>query len=1276
MNKKIILIAILALAFILPYTYADLSFSGRGCQGNSVCDTSTACDLMGNCNTDYSNCVSCGTKTGSCPAGMGYCEKTCEQVGSAADCKDCQVDCSAHQIQMSDPYTVLKFNVFTKKNFIKSIDPTTQTGLAGKVLNYKVTIANDHPKTMALKLGVNVPKGWSSEVTQDLSMAANSNRDITFKVTSNESESDGTFPISFVAYCQELGIFDKIDAKYVVASRGPPTVSISPNTQEGVPGQELSYTVTITNTDPSDFDPSTIYLTAAAPAGWKGELDKNSIKLDAGQTGTVVLSVTSSSSATEISNTFSVNATANKLSAVAFSEYKVSFCGDGVCQPDENCEKDCLQETNFICDGRCEQEVDDGVRFSSTVSFMFNKFIICPRNSTIQTCEAAYDKNNCGYGKPCLCGSGSQSQCLTLCVDKAGSYYLYAKGDETARSLSNYSFTCPFVDLPEIIQTKANFTNAQTNYEKARSAYKEIMDANETQRPILMPCYNVLDIIVRNITAHVSYLDEVINTPAKSNTTIARERTDNLRALIESLYGKYCRGAAGILTIDSMTIPSSTERDANVSAKVVVKNTGNTKYYGHLECDFIPPAGDAITVKESCTEMNPGFTGTFNVKSDVTIDGDWTLRCSLYGSLEQSCEGVLHDQRDSTFNVYSKDAYVVDVSGNCEGNTLICSVRLNKNASCASCKIGNDECTFISRDGPVSNFSCHINGFGAYNITGYATQSSVCNPVSPSSKNVTARCSGCGDSVIDKPEQCELPNTLGNKNCPQTEFTCEGKKYNYRNKYGFCAPTCQCSPDEYTSSCTKGKCGAVCSDGETKNETITTPNGRCTCVQHCTSDCELPDCTCEPINGTGSGVELLDIGVSSNCPTEKGSIDVTCLSSVPNVDCIKAKVGSTICEMNNNSYWYGNSVVFAGCPVGSDTNSVCGNNSREVKCYIDKTTCIQVGDDKTIGIDVMPANTTPQDNKCTVKIDTMNCTFNPLTNLYDINVNATWSKGDHAHIQIDDQSESQKKTTSPMSFMDQTGTPGLKTVKAYVHDSSHNVLCYDNSEIYCGTESTTGEMFDVIREMQDKTPTGDVLVKLMVIPYVSLSGLKVTENVEKSIVVTNRTTSGNTTTVLMTGPSTIIDNFKNYSAYSWTMDLAKGMNVTISYIAGIDTEGTYRFFYKGSYKDVLKNDEKLLLVSNCKQTETVWAKNVMSGSCQRFNTACDVPSSNWEIQTNGCNLTITEPVTTQGFDWTIPLIIIVVIIVVFLYVKREWVKEKWEGLKDKIEEWRYGKEQM
>jgi len=1676
-NRWIFILLLISFSLLLAAISFALTFTGKGCSANQVCDTTTNCDLFGNCNTQYSNCVACGKTTMSCPGGIASCDNTCEQVGASAQCKTCAPDCTYLDIRIPDPHVILKFNVFTKKNFITAIEPKKQTAIAGTSVNYKVTLENKHPKTISLGIGAEVPTGWSSTINPSLQMAANSKRDITFSVTSNASESDGSYPVAFVAFSYELGIFDKAIAEYDVASRGPPAVSVSPSTQEGAPGESLGYTVSVTNNDPADFDASTISFTATVPKDWSARFEKSSLSLKPGETSTTILTVKSPANADINSYTVNVNATANRLSASAFAEYRLTFCGNGICELDEACEKDCVPETSITCNGRCESEADDGVEFSAGVSFSFSKFVACSRTSKPRECLSAYESKNCGYGKSCLCGNDYTALCKVLCVDKKGTYYLYAKNGNEARTNANYSFACPYVNLNEIIQTKNNLGISKAKYEQARSAFVETAKGNATEKAKLQPCIDALELIVRNLTAHLAYMDAVIASPAKSNTTDCRRKTDSLRTYIEATYNKYCRGAEGLLRIENLSPPAATEKGKTAEASVTVKNLASFDYYGYVECDFLPPGGEKIVTKESCTRVSALASELFYPKVNATFDGDWKMKCRVYASLEPDCSTEIHDETDYyTFNVYSKDVYVVDVAAECRANDVLCSVRTNSIVPCSGCRIDDVECTKAYQNGTTTYFSCPKQGFYA-DIVGYVHASSMCNPVGPNEKNITSHCSGCGDNVTQSGEQCELPNTNNNIYCMQSELSCDGKRSLYRDAYGFCAPVCQCSADQFESACIAGRCGAQCSDAETRNYTLTNDVGSCICVQQCNSTCGWQDCYCEPkvievlgasvsdtcpreltgmdvfctlsearvdctkakigstecpwtsdsywygntavftncaaglktnsqcgagarnvvcyldrtrcaqagtnktididimpsptavtgcnvqisskscyhdlvddkyvavVNADWSGgnyanakigtltsneytasgftytarldssgtkdiyayvynanrallcsnastvycsetavpnittpgtvsVEILGSAVSDSCPEERSNIDVICTSSVAKADCIKAKIGNTVCEWTNSSYWLGNDAVFTNCPAGFKTNSQCGagsrnvlcyvdttkctkagtdktigidvvsatrlptpsapcsvritskncsydaianrynvylgvswsggsysrgeiqdiesrkyttasfiystqaggagskqlsafvydsndnvlcanasdvycspenvgpsitntsvevlgiavsdtcpeektymdvicsvsipkvdcikakiggsvcewtnssywygsnavfkdcaagfktstkcgNQSREVRCYIDKTKCSQTGGDKTLGIDIVTAADKPKP-VCEVAITSQGCAYDPAAKRYTASMGVKWSNGDHAHGKIGDQdSGSIKYTVSEFTYTYQLGTPGSMNLKAYVHDANDKLLCSSTSTIYCGAGNTTGVVVDVVRNMPDKPKPGWVDVKFDIRPYNLIQNFELSEYVEKNLSVADRKIEGNISTTVFGGPSTVSENSKEYSVYTWKTDLDAGKNATISYRVNLDKEGEYRFNAKVKFYDQERSYEKFVLVTSCSQTTPVLAKNAKTGACSRFPTACDVPAGYVIVETCA---EPPPPPPQEGFDWLSLIIVLIVAIVLAL----AWVKR--EAIQEKIYEWRHAEE--
>lgn len=152
------------------------------------------------------------------------------------------------------------------------------------------------------------------------------------------------------------------------------------------------------------------------------------------------------------------------------------------------------------------------------------------------------------------------------------------------------------------------------------------------------------------------------------------------------------------------------------------------------------------------------------------------------------------------------------------------------------------------------------------------------------------------------------------------------------------------------------------------------------CADGKDNDC---DRRTDRLDATNCGVEVTSISVSEQCPVENGNIDVSCSSSVANVNCIGAYIdynndGSRSagedCVWNAQSYWSGNNAVFAGCAAGSKINTPCkdDNQGRKAECYIQTDKCAQLGTSKSLYLDVgsdpcsnhESRNTCENDPKC------------------------------------------------------------------------------------------------------------------------------------------------------------------------------------------------------------------------------------------------------------------------------------------------------------------------
>jgi hypothetical protein len=97
---------------------------------------------------------------------------------------------------------------------------------------------------------------------------------------------------------QDLSVLVEFDSTPVCIP-GTPTVSVTPNSQSGVPGTKRDYTVSVTNMDSTDCSQSTFTLSDSIPGGWTGTLSPDTLVLSPETTGQATLSVTSSGNASE-----------------------------------------------------------------------------------------------------------------------------------------------------------------------------------------------------------------------------------------------------------------------------------------------------------------------------------------------------------------------------------------------------------------------------------------------------------------------------------------------------------------------------------------------------------------------------------------------------------------------------------------------------------------------------------------------------------------------------------------------------------------------------------------------------------------------------------------------------------------------------------------------------------------------------------------------------------------------------------------------------------------
>lgn len=845
-------------AMILLMPALSLAQAQQGCSGSSICDL--ILDPITGEKT-LMNCAPCGSTSVKCEIGSASLPNSCkeDEFTLTAQCVKSAPKCG--QLDFTVPTILLNFDVFRNKDFIITSTPESFNARPGETVVYNINMSNLNPVAVRILINAEAPAGWSVNAPSSMTFNPRETKAFPVTVASSNSSGEGSYNIILTASNPSVSTVSAV-LGYTVTSSRLPTVTIVPKSQEGVPGQELTYNVTVLNNDPQGFPASDFVIDAFPPHGWTFRAEPRSVRISPGSSRSFMLKVTSNRTSVP-TNTIKINVSSAFSTVQDSVNYVVVLCGDNICQEGEenSCSIDC-SSPNFQCAGRCERKTDTGVSFATTVSGISPaNFIVCNKGFRTDACKTAAEKNECGIEKACLCSSRFDTLCGLRCVDTDGAYYMHAENafGEQVRS-ANYSFSCPFVNLQEIISTKLSFLGSIDSYEMSRSVMLERINSarNNTERASVQPCYDGLGQILTEIRDHVSYLDKVIAFPAVSNTTEARSRTTQLRSEINSIYNSFCSGSTGLVEIKEVHVPANVELGNEAPVSVKVENSGNINYFAYIRCDYTDPNGANLTKATECKQVPSRQNQAYNMNIILDKQGSWNIQCKAFGSLDDQC--ITAQQHSSSqliqINSYTRDTFVSSVSGNFIDGKAICSVSTNNPiADCTRCDIAGNSCDFTEKINNTFMFTCPVPVSGIYNVTGSIYPTLNCNPIEPLRKSATLRIPGHGDGIIDEGEQCELPNTANNTNCLQTDKICDGLLTGKRSRYGFCTPNSQCSSDDFVLSCQGPKsaspsCGAECSDGETrlvkKNVTVNGIVQSCECREQCGFSCTFNECACDP----------------------------------------------------------------------------------------------------------------------------------------------------------------------------------------------------------------------------------------------------------------------------------------------------------------------------------------------------------------------------------------------------------------------------------------------
>jgi hypothetical protein len=383
---------------------------------------------------------------------------------------------------------------------------------------------------------------------QNVTVTAGGQTSFTVSLSSAINSPVKRYDVTIILDSESLSRSPQADFVYIIAEILPPSISVSPLTQQGAPGGQVNYEVTLTN---NAFREIIFSFNTQMPSGWNSVFSPSTLDLQPSGTGTTTLRVTSSSSAVGgLPNEIKINASSSLTSVQTSVTYLVVSCGDNVCSTESgettsSCPTDC-PSTAFVCNGECDTTTETGVNFATTLNnFAPTKFIVCSRNSTEAGCEADFSSNNCGMNKKCLCGSVIQNRCSLTCYDTDGIYYMFAKnvaGDSVTSAKFQYS--CPDIGMTEVLDLKQSFENVLDSYEISQSAFNETIESGQAgaDRLAMQACHDALYDMIRIVSDYLSDINAVIAAPSVSAAQEVTAAVDDVRSQLAQINSQHCSG--------------------------------------------------------------------------------------------------------------------------------------------------------------------------------------------------------------------------------------------------------------------------------------------------------------------------------------------------------------------------------------------------------------------------------------------------------------------------------------------------------------------------------------------------------------------------------------------------------------------------------------------------------------------------------------------------------------------------------------------------------------
>jgi len=218
-----------------------------------------------------------------------------------------------------------------------TVSPLTGTANAGSGLVYTVSIKNNDSSSCASStydIVSDIPTGFTqNKSTASLTIVPGGTSSTTFTVTSGANSPGGDYPISFSVKELASGYSQILSSTFTVKSvvtptcvRNNSTVSITPASLVGKPGEALTYNISVKNNDNSVCEASTYNIVANLPTDFTIDTNNISTSILPGATYTKAVKITSGSTLANGNYTipFTVKSSSTSITEDASVIYTVS----------------------------------------------------------------------------------------------------------------------------------------------------------------------------------------------------------------------------------------------------------------------------------------------------------------------------------------------------------------------------------------------------------------------------------------------------------------------------------------------------------------------------------------------------------------------------------------------------------------------------------------------------------------------------------------------------------------------------------------------------------------------------------------------------------------------------------------------------------------------------------------------------------------------------------------------------------------------------------------